>query len=61
MNEVSLLEIATISRLFHRVACDHQLWSAHYYGRFILPRAHLIPGFKNGTAMSLIVHIAPIM
>lgn len=50
MNEVSLLEISTVSRLFHRVTSDPQLWRAHYYRRFILPRAHLIPGFKNGTA-----------
>lgn len=50
MNEVSLLEISTVSRLFHRVTSDPQLWRAHYYRRFILPRAHLIPGFKNGAA-----------
>lgn len=52
MNEVTLLEISTVSHLFHRVTSDHQLWRAHYYRRFILPRAHLIPGFKNDTSRS---------
>lgn len=49
-SELTLLEVSTVSRLFHRVTSDHQLWRAHYYRRFILPRAHLIPGFKNGAA-----------
>lgn len=49
MNEVALLEISTVSHLFQRVTSDPQLWRAHYYRRFILPRAHLIPGFRNGV------------
>ncbi|KFH42545.1 F-box protein-like protein [Hapsidospora chrysogenum ATCC 11550] len=47
LGETTLLEISTVSRLFHRITSDHQLWRHHYYRRFILPRAHLIPGFRK--------------
>ncbi|VUC34107.1 unnamed protein product [Clonostachys rosea] len=50
LSETTLLELSTVSRLFHRVATDGHLWRAHYYRRFILPRAHLIPGFRRGSS-----------
>lgn len=50
LSESTLLEISPVSRLFHRVTSDRQLWRLHYYRRFILPRAHLIPGFRRGAA-----------
>lgn len=54
LSETTLLEISTVSRLFHRVTSDRQLWRLHYYRRFILPRAHLIPGFrKSGKTPSV--------
>ncbi|KAF4119457.1 hypothetical protein GMORB2_4722 [Geosmithia morbida] len=49
LGETTLLEISTVSRLFHRVTADQHLWRLHYYRRFILPRAHLIPGFRKGA------------
>ena len=49
LSEITLLDISPVSCLFHRVTSDHQLWRAHYYRRFILPRAHQIPGFKNNA------------
>lgn len=51
LGETTLLNISPVSRLFCRITSDRQLWRRHYYRRFILPRAHLIPGFrKNGKA-----------
>ena len=47
MDERTLLAIAPVSRRFHRVTADSQLWRPHYYRRFILPRAHRIPGFRR--------------
>lgn len=47
LNETTLLDISTVSQLFRRVASDGQLWRVHYYRRFIVPRAHLIPGFRR--------------
>jgi len=49
-SETDLLAIAPVSRLFHRVTSDRQLWRLHYLRRFILPRAHQIPGFKKDKA-----------
>ncbi|PHH78741.1 hypothetical protein CDD80_6292 [Ophiocordyceps camponoti-rufipedis] len=45
MDERSLLVMAPVSRRMHRIASDGQLWRRHYYRRFIVPRAHRIPGF----------------
>lgn len=47
MDERTLLEIGLVSKRFHAIASDSQLWRPHYYLRFILPRAHRIPGFKT--------------
>ncbi|KAK8070594.1 hypothetical protein PG997_010797 [Apiospora hydei] len=46
----SLLNVAPVSRRFHRLAEDSQLWKRLYYNRFVLPRAMRIPGFRNGSA-----------
>ncbi|KAK7973216.1 F-box domain-containing protein [Apiospora saccharicola] len=46
----SLLNVAPVSRRFHRLADDSQLWKRLYYSRFVLPRALRIPGFRNGSA-----------
>lgn len=43
-----LLCLAPVSRRFHRLAEDSQLWKALYYARFVLPRAMRIPGFREG-------------
>lgn len=50
MDEKTLLTISPVSRRFHRVTADSQLWRPHFYRRFILPRAHRIPGFRTGAA-----------
>lgn len=50
MNERVLLDMALVSKRFHAVASDSQLWRPHYYRRFILPRAHRIPGFKTARS-----------
>ncbi|KAL8383679.1 hypothetical protein RB595_010738 [Gaeumannomyces hyphopodioides] len=42
-----LLDLSLVSRRFGRLACDSQLWKAHYYARFVLPRALRIPGFRG--------------
>lgn len=42
-----LLAVAPVSRRFHRLAEDSQLWKALYYVRFVLPRAMRIPGFRE--------------
>ena len=47
-----LLSLAPVSRRFHRLADDSQLWKAIYYERFVLPRAMRVPGFRAGTLMS---------
>ncbi|KAK2593573.1 hypothetical protein QQS21_008748 [Conoideocrella luteorostrata] len=52
MDEKALLRISSISRRFNRVTSDSQLWRPHYYRRFILPRAHRIPGFRTGSTRS---------
>ncbi|OAA61893.1 f-box domain containing protein [Niveomyces insectorum RCEF 264] len=44
-----LLAVAPVSRRFHRLADDSQLWKALYYARFVLPRAMRIPGFRSGS------------
>ncbi|OLN94065.1 F-box protein dre-1 [Colletotrichum chlorophyti] len=46
----NLLGIAPVSRRFHRLSSDSQLWRTLYYHRFVLPRALRIPGFRDGTA-----------
>ncbi|TQV90763.1 F-box domain-containing protein [Cordyceps javanica] len=47
MSERTLLDVSLVSKRFHAIASDSQLWRPHYYRRFILPRAHRIPGFKT--------------
>lgn len=42
-----LLAVAPVSRRYHRLAEDSQLWKALYYARFVLPRAMRIPGFRG--------------
>ncbi|KAH7308696.1 hypothetical protein B0I35DRAFT_453895 [Stachybotrys elegans] len=49
MDEKTLLHIAPVSKRFNRITADSQLWRPHYYRRFILARAHRIPGFKNSS------------
>ncbi|PSR78971.1 hypothetical protein BD289DRAFT_375968 [Coniella lustricola] len=43
-----LLAVAPVSRRFHRLADDSQLWKGLYYTRFVLPRALRIPGTRQG-------------
>ncbi|PHH90826.1 hypothetical protein CDD83_2538 [Cordyceps sp. RAO-2017] len=50
MDERVLLDISPVSRRFHRLTSDSQLWRPHYYRRFVLPRAHRIPGFRAAAA-----------
>ncbi|POR34328.1 Uncharacterized protein TPAR_05472 [Tolypocladium paradoxum] len=52
MDERALLAVSPVSKRFHRITADSQLWRPHYYRRFILPRAHRIPGFRAGPARS---------
>lgn len=40
-----LLGMSSVSRRFHRIASDSQLWRPLYYRRFVLFRAHRLPGF----------------
>ncbi|QPG93476.1 hypothetical protein C2857_000092 [Epichloe festucae Fl1] len=47
LDEKTLLAISPVSRRFDRITSDSQLWRPHYYLRFILPRAHRIPGFRT--------------
>jgi hypothetical protein len=49
LDERTLLDVSPVSRRFNRVTADSQLWRPHFYRRFILPRAHRIPGFRTGT------------
>ncbi|OIW30784.1 hypothetical protein CONLIGDRAFT_573509, partial [Coniochaeta ligniaria NRRL 30616] len=44
-----LFSVSPVSGRFHRLAGDSQLWKAHYYARFVLPRAMRIPGFREGA------------
>ncbi|EGX88590.1 F-box domain containing protein [Cordyceps militaris CM01] len=50
MNPRALLDISLVSKRFHAVASDSQLWRPHYYHRFVQPRVQLIPGFKTREA-----------
>ncbi|KAK8169607.1 F-box domain-containing protein [Phyllosticta citrichinensis] len=36
-----------VSKRFHAIACDSQLWKAAYYNRFVRPRASRLPGIKE--------------
>ncbi|RYP13892.1 hypothetical protein DL765_006680 [Monosporascus sp. GIB2] len=45
-----ILSIASVSRRFHHLSADSQLWKRLYYSRFVLPRALRIPGFRDGSA-----------
>ncbi|KAL2206146.1 hypothetical protein CC79DRAFT_1369577 [Sarocladium strictum] len=49
LSESQLVRICPVSKRFNHVATDSQLWRIHYYRRFILPRAHRIPGFRSST------------
>ncbi|KAJ4386101.1 hypothetical protein N0V93_008993 [Gnomoniopsis smithogilvyi] len=46
-----LLAVAPVSRRYHRLAEDSQLWKALYYARFVLPRAMRIPGFRGKASV----------
>lgn len=52
LSERELLRIAPTSHRFRALASDSQLWRVHYYRRFVLPRAHRIPGFRAGVSRS---------
>ncbi|TWU71349.1 hypothetical protein ED733_002840 [Metarhizium rileyi] len=52
LDEKTLLSVSPVSRRFNRISSDSQLWRPHYYHRFILPRAHMIPGFRTGSTRS---------
>ncbi|KHN94435.1 F-box domain containing protein [Metarhizium album ARSEF 1941] len=52
VDEKTLLGVSPVSRRFSRITSDSQLWRPHYYRRFILPRAHMIPGFRTGFTRS---------
>ncbi|KAI0107971.1 hypothetical protein F4776DRAFT_644265 [Hypoxylon sp. NC0597] len=45
-----LLNTAPVSRRFYDLFGDSQIWKGLYYSQFVLPRALLIPGFRNGSA-----------
>ncbi|ETS81859.1 hypothetical protein PFICI_06861 [Pestalotiopsis fici W106-1] len=45
-----LLNVAPVSKRFHRLSEDSQIWKRLYYARFVLPRALRIPGFRDGSA-----------
>jgi hypothetical protein len=45
-----LLSVAPVSKRFHRLSEDSQVWKRLYYARFVLPRALRIPGFRDGSA-----------
>lgn len=49
LSDTTLLDLAPVSRRLRRLAADSQLWRAHYYTRFVLPRALRIPGFRVGA------------
>ncbi|OAQ95881.1 hypothetical protein LLEC1_02888 [Akanthomyces lecanii] len=50
MSETCLLDVGLVSKRFQAIASDSQLWRPHYYRRFVLPRAHRIPGFKKARS-----------
>ncbi|OAA55155.1 F-box domain containing protein [Cordyceps fumosorosea ARSEF 2679] len=52
MSERTLLDVSLVSKRFHAISADSQLWRPHYYRRFILPRAHRIPGFTTTRGYS---------
>lgn len=52
LDEKTLLGTSPVCRRFNRITSDSQLWRPHYYRRFILPRAHMIPGFRTGSTRS---------
>lgn len=43
-----LIAVAPVSRRFHRLADDSQLWKSLYYARFVLPRALRVRGPRPG-------------
>ncbi|KAJ1324450.1 F-box and WD-40 domain protein 7 [Microdochium nivale] len=53
-----LLGLASVSRRFHVLSADSQLWKSLYYARFVLPRALRIPGFRDGSAREGKLHYA---
>lgn len=46
----SLNACQRVSKRFHAIACDSQLWKAAYYNRFVRPRASRLPGIKEVNA-----------
>ncbi|KJR83312.1 f-box domain containing protein [Sporothrix schenckii 1099-18] len=52
LDMTDLLSLASVSRRFHWLADDSQLWKAIYYERYVLPRALAIPGFRAGPLIS---------
>ncbi|ROT41593.1 F-box domain-containing protein [Sodiomyces alkalinus F11] len=45
----TLLDVSLVSHHLNRLASDSHIWRAHYYSRFVLPRALRIPGFRDGS------------
>jgi WD40 repeat protein len=46
----SSLNSSRLSKRFHSIASDSQLWKALYYERFVRPRASKLPGIKQSEA-----------
>ncbi|KAI8627099.1 hypothetical protein F5Y19DRAFT_477991 [Xylariaceae sp. FL1651] len=51
-----LLRLAPVSDRFYHLSGDSQIWKRLYYSRFVLPRALLLPGFRNGSARDRKLH-----
>ncbi|KAF4556789.1 F-box-like domain-containing protein 4 [Elsinoe fawcettii] len=50
LSSLSVSDLVTchrISHYFRDLASDSQLWKAHYYNRFVRPRASRIPGIRD--------------
>jgi hypothetical protein len=41
-----------LSRKFHSIAADSQLWKSAYYNRFVRPRASRLPGIRDAETYS---------
>jgi hypothetical protein len=41
-----------LSRKYHSIAADSQLWKSAYYNRFVRPRASRLPGIKDAETYS---------
>ncbi|KAF2219294.1 hypothetical protein BDZ85DRAFT_268767 [Elsinoe ampelina] len=47
-----------VSRHFKDLAADSQLWKAHYYNRFVRPRASRIPGIRESEDSDQRLHFS---